>query len=640
MLALIRRFAKTWPAKLLFGVLVAAFGLWGVAGKLFNGGDSTTVATVGGTSIQAAEAQRAYQQQMAQIAKQNGADYSPPAALRAKVAQQSVQQLVLQAVLAEKMKQLGMAVPDAAVRAETFGMGAFKGPSGSFDRATFLAALARNNMDETRFIAAVRDDLARRQLVGAVEAGIGTPDVLVDQVFAYEREQRVASAVDLPFTAAGAVGDPTEAQLTRFWTNHPELYARPEYRRIKAVVLSPDTLARDMAVSEAEIKAYYTAASANYDKPERRSLQVLSVPDQAGAARLAAAWQGGADWAAMQAQAKSGGANAIDLPNATKGELPDAALGASAFAAGANAVVGPVKGDFGWYVVKVTGVTPPSLVTLTQAHDEIRGKLGVMKANDEIDARANKVEDALAGGGGLDGLPQGLGLAAVAGTLNARGNTPDGVAAPLPAFPALRDAIIAGAFKQKVGEAPHLDQLAATKDNPAGAYYAVEVDAVTPPAAQPYDQVAAKVRADWTRDAARRVQEARAARLLTATRSGTPLVSAALADGLAARTLPKIHRQAADAAPQAGVPAALVSPLFAMKQGDATMVATPEGFTVAQLQAIEVPATSSDPIGSAQLRTTLAQSVASDVTDQFVDGLQRGASITINDRLVQQIAQP
>ena len=239
MLGLIRRFAKTWPAKVLFGALVAAFGLWGVAGKLFTPGDSTAVATVDGTRIDVAEAQRAYQQQMAQLTRQNGADYTPPPALRTQVADQAVQQLVLQAVLAAEMKKLGIAVPDAAVRDETFAMAAFKGASGSFDRPTFLAALARNNMDEARFIAAVRDDLSRKQLVGAVEAGIGAPGVLVDQVFAYAREQRMAAAVDLPFAAAGAVPTPSPAQLTRFWTNHPALYAQPEYRRIKAVVLSP-----------------------------------------------------------------------------------------------------------------------------------------------------------------------------------------------------------------------------------------------------------------------------------------------------------------------------------------------------------------------------------------------------------------
>ncbi len=63
MLDSFRRGAQTLPAKLLMGVLVAAFGAWGIADVFRNVG-VRSVATVGDTEIEATEFQRVYQRQI------------------------------------------------------------------------------------------------------------------------------------------------------------------------------------------------------------------------------------------------------------------------------------------------------------------------------------------------------------------------------------------------------------------------------------------------------------------------------------------------------------------------------------------------------------------------------------------------
>ncbi len=77
-----------------------------------------------------------------------------------------------------------------------------------------------------------------------------------------------------------------------------------------------------------------------------------------------------------------------------------------------------------------------------------------------------------------------------------------------------------------------------------------------------------------------------------------------------------------------------------MKQGDSTMIETPDGFTVAQLQSINIPLPASDPAGAGQLRITLDRAVGGDASQSFIEALQARSKIIINDRLIQQIAQP
>lgn len=640
MLAVIRRFAKTWPARALFVVLVGAFGLWGIAGRLANHGGDTTVAKVGDQQVGVADAQRAFTRQLQQLSQQNGPSFQPAPSERQRIAMESTQQLVLQDLVANELHHLGIVVTDAAIRDTTFNLPAFKGVNGQFDRQTFLAALARNGLDESSFIDLVRQDLGRQELTGAVSAGVAAPSILLDQIFAYSRETRTVAAVDVPLATAADAPAPSDAQLRRFWANNPSLYATPEYRRVKLIVLSADTLAGQMKVSDDDIKRYYDLARSIYHTPELRSLEIVAAPDQATAARIATAWQAGLDWTAVQALSKTAGASTLELPDTKRAAVPDAALAAAAFSATPMTVSAPIKGAFNWYVMAVAKVTPAKDITLDQAHAEIRQKVGVLKANDAIDDDVNKLEDALAGGGGLDALPQSLGVAAVEGTLDAQGNTPQGTPAPLPAYPALRSAILAAVFKAKAGEPPQVQQLAPDKEHAAGAYYAFTVESIAKPSQLAFTAVADRVRLDWTTQQLRHTAEARAAGLLTAVRGGATLAAAAAAKGLTVQTLPPIIRPYGQNPVPPGVPEALVVPLFGMKKGDATMVATSDGFMVAQLDTITDPAPTSDPISATQLRAELTQSMNADTTDLLVAALEQRYPVTLNQRLIAQIAQP
>ena len=86
--------------------------------------------------------------------------------------------------------------------------------------------------------------------------------------------------------------------------------ATPEFRRIKAIELSPQSLASEITVTDDELHAAYDEHKADYRTPEKRSAEVISAPDEAKARALAEKWRGGADWTAMQAAAQADGASA------------------------------------------------------------------------------------------------------------------------------------------------------------------------------------------------------------------------------------------------------------------------------------------------------------------------------------------
>ena len=412
MLGTFRGFLNTWPARVFFLVLALAFALWGIAGKNPFGADTGAAANVGGHRIDMAELQQAYKRQAAQIARMLGKPELPPD-MRRMAATAAVDTTVTQAALQDRAAAMGLTVPDAALRDAAFAIPAFHGPDGAFDRTRMAAILRANGMTEPMFLSLLRRDLTTRQLLGSVHAVAQPPKALVNRIYSYQHETRAAEMVELPFAEVTAPPTPTDAQLKRWWQNHPEDFSAPEYRRIKAVLLTPESVGRDIQVGDDELRAAYEQHRADYLRPERRSVQGLTAPDDATATRLATQWSVGASWDAMQRAAQGAQATAVELPDATRAELPSSELADAAFATGADTVAPPVHGALGWYVVKVTRVTPASAQSFEQARDAVRARVVASKASDRIDTSAGKVDDLLAGGTAIADLPTDLGLVPV-----------------------------------------------------------------------------------------------------------------------------------------------------------------------------------------------------------------------------------
>ena len=630
MLATFRRLADTWPARILFLILVAAFALWGIGDVVRNIGHDTAIARVGGEPIQVPQVEQAYRRELAQVQQLTGNKGEVPAPLRRSALDQSVTQLVTQAALRQEVRREGLAAPDGAVRDAIYAMPAFKGTNGQFDRARFEGVLQNNGLTEPGFIALMRGDIAQQQLLESVAAGTAAPSLLARRVYAFQHESRVASVVTMPFAAAPVPPAPSDEDLHRFYANNPAQFSAPEMRRIRAVVLSPDTIARGIEVSDADARAYYEQHKATFVTPEKRSVEVVVAPTQQEAEALAAQWKAGADWTAIQAAASAAGASAVALTDAPATDFPDPALATAVFAVQPDTVTGPEQASLGWQVFRVSNVTPGTNASFESVKDEVRTAVARQRAADQLDDKVSKLQDAVSAVSTLNDLPAGLGVAAVEGTLDAQGNTPAGDPAPLPGTPALRQAIVAAAFQAHQGDPPNL------VEGPEGAWYAVEVEQVTPSTPKPYDQVADQVRAGWTAQQARHEQDVAAARLLSAVKSGGSLADAALVQGLRVEDTPPIPR---GAAPPAGVPMELARVVFSTPKGKATMTEAGDAFYVAVTKDVISPDPASDPAGLSAVQDALTHQLDGDVQEAYVAAVRDRAHPHINQPLLDSLAQ-
>lgn len=629
MIGLFRKFLNTRAARLFFIVLIVPFVLYGVVNVAQNFGGSTWVAKIGDRTVEPQEFQEAFRAQLNQVTRQMGGKTEPTPAIRRAVAAQALDRLMVQAAIAGEVRSLGLAVPDAALRQTVFQMPAFLGASGTFERPRFEQVLRQNNLTEGRFLELMRTDLGQRELMDAVQVGSAAPDTLLRQVFEFQRETRVLDMVELPFAAVPEPAAPTEAELRAAYADDPGRYSAPAFRRVKAVVLSPETLARDIEVSDADAKAYYDAHPKEFGSPAKRSVQVLVAQDEAVAQRLAAQWAGGADWAAMQKAAADAGASAATIDDSTQSEIPGDVLAEAVFKAPVDTVTGPLKSEFGWPVLRVTKASNGDVQPLEAVLPQVKQKLARERAADGVYDRSTKLADVLAAGNTLDQIPADLGAMAISGMLDAKGDTQDGEPAPIPGTPALRQAFVATAYATPLNQPPTL------VDGPDQSFYALVVEDETPPTVKPFEAVEDEVRANWLTDTRRRVQERVAAKLLGAVNAGSSLEDAATVADVHMERSPPMLRDA----PTDGVPPELTAPAFGLGPKGATMIETATGFYVVQLDSVSAPPLSSDPVGATQMRAALNQMLSQDIEVTFALALRERAKPTVNRALFESLAQ-
>lgn len=625
MLVSVRNLMGSWVARIFFALLIVMFIFWGVSNVFTMTGGATSVATVGGKPVELSTVQANYQRTLSQIQQQG---QQPDAGTRQQVAMQALSDAIRQEILRQTAAQYGIGVPDSAVHNALAAIPAFQ-TNGAFDKAKFAQVLQQNNISQDDFINQMKDQLISRQLLTPVINGASVPNAMLGPIFALLGEQRSASLVNIPLNTQAAPATPSDAVLQRYWQNHQSLFTSPEYRKLQVVILSPALMAPRETIPPDQIAAGVAQAQASAaPSVPLRSAQVLVVQDLADASQLRSAWAKGASWSQMQKLAKDYHATPLPLTSMQQNQIPAAALAQAVFSAQPGQVIGPIAGDMGMYLFKVTDISQsgPDKAQLTA---QVTQQLQLQQAQADVAKNVDALQDALAGQTPLDQLPGNLGLAAVEGTLDANGNTPDGTAAPIPGGDDLKAAIVKAGFAAQKGAAPQL------QNGPNGTYYAVSVQDVLPPAVKPFDQAVAQVKSAWVQDQIQRTAEAEAAKLMQAVNTGTPLSQAAAAAGLSVTQTQGFTR---DAQPQ-GLPAQFLPVLYSLKPGQASMMDNGAGFSVVVLAKVTDPSAQDNPAAYAQLGQTLNRALQDDLGGSFLAGLQAREKVTVNQKLLAQIYQ-
>lgn len=619
MLEQLRRGAQTWVAKVLFGILVASFGIWGIA-DVFRGWGRGAIATVGGTKIPAEEFQRAFQNELDRFSREAGKRVTAEQGRALGLDRRVMSQLVGGAAVESHAHDLGLGVSDKSIVDAIQADPDFRGPDGKFSKSYFDSVLRQVGMSERGFLNLRRKDEVRGQLIGTFVKGLVVPRPLIDIVHGYNEEKRVLEWLTIDADKKITVTEPDDAKLKELYEAGKVQYMTPEYRKYELLSLTIDDLKKQVAVPDEEITKTYDTTKDTYDTPEQRRIQQIAFKDKSAADAAKKALDDGSK--SFGDIAKDAGAKDtdVDLGLIAKKKLIDPKIAAAAFALEKDKFSDVIEGRFATVILRVTQIEAGTLRTLADVKDQVRDKIAAEKAKDELQKKVDDVVDSRNAGKTLKDIAETMKLSfrEVAAS-DRKGQGPDGKPAiETPDF----QKIAAQVFAPDVGSEDQIIDLT------GGGHAWVNLLATDAPKQKTFDEVKAEVKAKFM-DAERiRLVTELAVKLADRVNAGEPMTALEDASGGKVEQTGAITRATS---PQ-GLTEGAVGQAFALAKGRAGHVPTSDRGSATIFRVVEItPATEPTAEQREKLVKGLEDDLANQALTEYTESLKKRLNASINE---------
>jgi len=364
----------TWLLKIVLGFVVLAFvggGVYQGYGS-FMGDDNSTVAKVDGRKITRNEWENAQRAQIDRVRQQmpnvDAKLFDTPEMKR-----QSLDAVVRERVMLAAADKLHLTTTDERLQrlfASDPQFAFLRNPDGSVNKD----ALSAQGMSSEMFAQRLRQDFSLRQvaqgITGTVFAPLSATNAALDAMF----QQREVQVQQFATKDSAANVTPTDADIEKYYKDaaNAAQFMAPEVESIEYVVLDLESLKKGIVISDKELRDSYAANEKRYTSPEERRASHILVKVDAGASAADRA-KAKAKAEGLLAQVKQSPAsfaevarkNSDDPGSAEKGGdldffgrdgLAAKPLEDAAFKLATDAISDLVESDFGYHIVKLTGL--------------------------------------------------------------------------------------------------------------------------------------------------------------------------------------------------------------------------------------------------------------------------------------------
>jgi len=606
------------------GLLVIAFGIWGI-GDIFRGGFTReAVATVGSSKISVEQFRQLYNNKLQMAARQLRRSIPPEQARALGFDRQVLGQWMQESALDQRARAMRLNMSQAEVLQRITEDPSFQSKSGQFDPLQFQMILRELGYTEQGFLAEQLRETLRRQITSTLTADIKPPRAAAEAINRYENEQRDAEFVVLTPAQAGDIPPPAPDVLAKYFEERKVLFRAPEYRKATVLALLPDEVAHTVEVSAADVKAFYEANADRFSKPEKRQVQQILFADKDEAHKAADRLKGGLSFDDLAKERNVSGKD-FDLGLVTKSSIADRKVADVAFSLPEGQASDAIDGAFGAIIVRVVKIEPGSGKPYAEIEPAVKKVLAVERAKQEIRKLRDKVDEEIGGGARLDEIAKKLNLPTrTIEAIDRSGRDPDGKTIDLPPGTNL----IEGIFSADVGM--ENDPLQ-TED---GGLIWYDLVAVTPSRDRTLDEVKDKVEARWHDEQVVSRLNAKASEMVDKIKGGTSLAEVAAAEKLNVQHSGWLKRRTNSG----DFPASAVGALFRTAKGAPASAEgkEPTERIVFVVSDVKEPAFDPAAADAKKISDALRNAMANDLYEQYLAKVEADLGVSVDQAALDQ----
>lgn len=627
-----RAHARNLGSKILMGLLILTFGIWGIEDMLLKSNSNVTVAAVGDMKISGAEYQQALSRETDKLRQMLGKEATPDILKSFNIGPQVLQQLVDERLLMLESRKLGLRPSDEDVANNIRKNPGFLDDKGKFSKKNFEYFLQTNHISEKAFIEKIRSDMAVSLLINSITSLSNVPKNAPATLLSAREELRNIDLYTIPSSMASSQAIPTSEQLKNYYDANIAIFTAPEYRTISYVLITADDakkLAKDSKsnLANQDMETAYHERIEEFKKPERRKVEQLLFATEEGARKALEDIKSGKTFEQVAKESSVLNPKSISLGLIEKSSLISEAAD-KVFSQEISMVGEPVKSSFGWHIFRVKEIIPPMTLPLEEVRPILEKDL--QQQNDEraITELSNHLEDLVAGGSTLSEAVNELGLKMFTiQPIDKTGKLANGtVEKNLPQD----DKFLDIAFKtEEKTESPLIN-------GKSGINYMIRVENVTAEHVMPLDQVKAKATTLWAAQE-KKQQLSKIAQAISVD-FANPAKRQIAGKNLEAPVSLTVSQKAED---YKNIPPAMIREIFSHQVGDAT-AAYPQdndNYVLAVIkQAMPVFHDAKDPKYTGIISSTTREyktAVENEIIEQYLRSLARKYPPSVNMQALQ-----
>lgn len=395
-----KRFVQVFLA-----LIILPFAFFGLDSYVRSGGEGDDLARIGDIKISQQQFQQALRDQQERLRAQMKGEVDSKLLDNPEARKAILDDLIDQRLLMLEASKKKMLVSDDMIRRTIASIDAFKA-DGQFSSERYETALRAQGMTPAGFEAKLRQDLTLQQLAGAIGQSGVIPRTVSDRVLALQTEKREVMEYRLGLDGYLDKVKLADDAAKKFYDENSKQFEVPEQAKAEYVELSMETIGAQLAVSEAEVKAWYDSHKDKFEQPEeRRASHILIASEKLGKDKAKAKAE------EVFKEVQKNPASFAELAKKHSDDPGSAAKGGDLGYFGRGMMVKPfeeatlalkegeisgiVESDFGFHIIKLTGIHAAKAKPLADVRGEIEAELkkvaGSRKFAEAAEAFSNTV---------------------------------------------------------------------------------------------------------------------------------------------------------------------------------------------------------------------------------------------------------
>ena len=412
MLEIVRNLVSTIFGKILLGLMVLSFALWGV-GDILSSGNSKLAAKVGNQKISLEEFYNKFGRKVQELNLSTGGQLTIQEAHEQNIGKLIINDLVYEKMVLEFANRNKIYITDNILKETIKSLPQFIGTNGRFSEQLYKNSIKRNFSSEEEFLNELTFVYINSLLFENFKSGDMTNQKIIDLLYEYEGEER--SIEYFIFTDEKITVETSEDDVKKYYNENKSKYLTDEKRTIEYLSFNLNHYKKLTSIPDDKVLNYYNENKDLFFKKEKRNVELVRFENKENAEEFHEKWLTN-NTKEIKKYVQDNNITVSEIDDLTKDSF-ETNVTNEIFKLEKDSISNPIKiSDAGYYVVKVTAISPEVQQKFEAVKQEILDEMSYSEAYDLYDQALNYADELLLSGYDLYDVAENLDLRSIVET--------------------------------------------------------------------------------------------------------------------------------------------------------------------------------------------------------------------------------